>query len=124
MIMFKIGARDYSNRVIAGSYQINTEPVYKSWQDQNGIEHREPIRYRTKGSFDMYFDNIEDYEEFKNTLEAAKQLDMSYANIVVTENTSNKEKVINPFISFKLTRNRNGQWHDIYERFKVDIQER
>lgn len=41
MIMFKVGAGDYSNRVIAGSYNVNSQNVYKSWQDINGVEHRE-----------------------------------------------------------------------------------
>lgn len=124
MIVFKINTKDYSNRVIAGSYSVNSEDVFKSYQDLNGIEHHEKIRDRIKGSFDMYFETIEQYEAFNHDLEAAKLPDLSYANIAICDNKNNKVKVINAFITFQLTRNRNGQWYDMYERFKVNIQER
>lgn len=123
MIMFKIGANDYSNRVIAGSYNVNKKDVFKSWNDINGTEHRDKIRERISGSFDMYFPNIEEYDQFNAVLEEAKQSDLSY-KIAICENTSNQLVIIDAFLSFQLTRNRDGSWNDLYERFKVNIQER
>lgn len=122
MIMFKVGAGDYSNRVIAGSYNVNSQDVYKNWQDLNGIEHREKIRDKIVGSFDMYFPNIEEYDSFRAVLDSVKKEDLSYT-ITVVDNKTNTEKQIDAYLTFQLTRNRFG-WNDIYERFKLNIQER
>lgn len=123
MIVFKIGASDYSNRVVAGSYSVNSQDVYKSWEDINKIEHREKIRERITGTFDMCFLNISEYDEFNASLEAVKQPDLSY-RVVICDNKKNVVKEIDAFISFTLTRNVNGRWNPIYEKFKVNIQER
>lgn len=122
MVMFKIGAGDYSDRVIAGSYNVNSQNVYKSWQDINGIEHREKIRDKIVGSFDMYFPKIEEYDAFRAVLDSVRKEDLSYT-ITVVDNIKNEVKTIDAFITFQLTRNRLG-WNDIYERFKLNIQER
>lgn len=122
MVMFKIGADDYSDRVIAGSYNVNSQNVYKSWQDINGIEHREKIRDKIVGSFDMYFPKIEEYDAFRAVLDSVRKEDLSYT-ITVVDNIKNEVKTIDAFITFQLTRNRLG-WNDIYERFKLNIQER
>lgn len=123
MIMFKLGAHDYSDHVIAGSYQVNQQDVYKSWNDITGVEHREPIRTKLVGSFDMYFKNIEEYDEFQAVLKNAKQPDTSF-RIAICDNTSNQLKVIDAYLTFQLTRNRDGFWNDKYERFKVNVQEK
>lgn len=122
MIMFKIGAGDYSDRVIAGSYNVNSQNVYKSWQDINGVEHREKIRDKIVGSFDMYFPTIDEYDAFRAVLDSVRKEDLSYT-ITVVDNIKNEVKTIDAFITFQLTRNRLG-WNDIYERFKLNIQER
>lgn len=122
MIMFKVGAGDYSNRVIAGSYNVNSQNVYKSWQDINGVEHREKIRDKIVGSFDMYFPTIDEYDAFRAVLDSVRKDDLSYT-ITIVDNIKNEVKTIDAFITFQLTRNRLG-WNDIYERFKLNIQER
>lgn len=123
MIMFKVGIHDFSDHVIAGSYSVNSQDVYKSWTDINGEEHRDKIRDRITGSFDMYFGNIEEYEDFIGKLEAAKQSNLSY-EVALCDNRTNELKVRPVFISFQLTRNRDGSWNDLYERFKVNVQEK
>mgnify|MGYP003313057365 CR=1 FL=1 len=120
--MFKIGAGDYSNRVIAGSYNVNSQDVYKNWQDLNGIEHREKIRDKIVGSFDMYFQSIDEYDDFRAVLDSVRKDDLSYT-ITIVDNKTNTEKQIDAYLTFQLTRNRFG-WNDIYERFKLNIQER
>lgn len=122
MVMFKVGAGDYSDRVIAGSYNVNSQNVYKSWQDINGVEHREKIRDKIVGSFDMYFPTIDEYDAFRAVLDSVRKEDLSYT-ITVVDNIKNEVKIIDAFITFQLTRNRLG-WNDIYERFKLNIQER
>lgn len=122
MVMFKVGAGDYSDRVIAGSYNVNSQNVYKSWQDINGVEHREKIRDKIVGSFDMYFPTIDEYDAFRAVLDSVRKEDLSYT-ITVVDNIKNEVKTIDVFITFQLTRNRLG-WNDIYERFKLNIQER
>lgn len=123
MTVFNIGANDYSNRVIAGSYSVNSIDVYKAWLDINGIEHREKIREKIEGEFDMYFPSIIEYENFMLDLNKVKKNDLSY-RIKVCDNKKNNIKEIDAFLSFKLVRDVNGQWEPLYQRFKLTIQER
>lgn len=123
MVMFKIGANDYSNRVIAGSYKINSEDVVKIWTDIEGVEHSEPIRERVVGSFEMIFKTMEEYEEFYEVYKNARNPDTS-VRIAICDNKTNEVKIIDARLTFSLTRNRDGSWNDVYERFKMNIREK
>ena len=126
-IMFKVGtgnsAVDYSNRVIAGSYDIQTKPVYTSWVDGNGVEHRQKIRNsRTEGSFDMFFKSMTEYDSFISQVSSSTLADLRVP-CTVKSNTTNIEVTSYFFIDFSPVRNRDGAWKDYMERFTVTIKE-
>lgn len=124
-MIFMIGttaAGDYSNRVIAGSYNVQTNSVYNSWTDANGVEHRSVIRSRTSGSFDMFFKEMSEYETFVALIESTKTTGMTVLCSVLS-NTTNTMVTGDFFIEFAPVRNRKGDWSDYMERFTVTITE-
>lgn len=116
------GAGDYSNRVIAGSYNVQTKPLYTSWTDANGTEHRNVIRIVTEGSFDMYFSTLAEYNTFAALIASTKAADET-VHCSVLSNTSDTLVEGNFFIEFAPTRNRKANWEDYMERFTVTIKE-
>lgn len=126
--MFILGtgltSKDYSNHVIAGTYEVNNEPQYVSWEDAGHIEHRFKQRDRVVGSFDMFFRTVSDYATFKSDLDTNRSSSNDSVNMTVKVNNLNQDKTINAFVSFSLVRNRDGKWNDYFERFKVTIKER
>lgn len=122
--MFKVGNTDYSNHVIAGAYAVEQKDVAVSWTDANHIEHRDVVRKKIEGSFDVYFKNMAEWDAFLNVLEANKT--DGYYNITVVCNnlpSATAEKTINAFVEFAPKRNRNDFWADFMERFTISIEE-
>ena len=126
-MIFQLGSQesgDYSNRVITGSYNVNSFPVFiNTYTDANGVEHRNKIRDRVEGSFDMYFRNMTEYGTFVTLLNSLKQGDTSVACSVAVNNT-NATHTGYFFIDFTPTRNRKGDWTDYMELFTVKIKEK
>lgn len=123
MIMFKVGDTDYSNRVIANKYNINTDKEFEAWTDASGIEHHSLVRERTKGSFEMFFKTVDEIVAFGQKLANSSLDDMSVA-IVVCDNKTNTEKSINAYVDYTPTRRKNGLNDDIMDIVKVSITER
>lgn len=124
MIMFRVGDTDFSNRVIAGSYNVISEDVGNTWTDANYVEHIDVVRTRVQGSFDMYFKNMTEYDTFLETLKANKE--SGHYRITVSCNnlpTNESQKSIAATINFAPSRNRNDFWEDYMERFTVTIGE-
>ena len=48
-----IGTTDISNLIVDGSYKMDNEIQYESWQDGNFVEHRSGRHKKLKGTFDV-----------------------------------------------------------------------
>lgn len=123
MIMFKIGETDYSNRVIASNYNINSTEVYTTWTDASKTEHRSLERKRVVGSFDVYFKTIEEYEAFTEQVAAVKDDNLA-VDITVCDNKTNTEMEINAFIDYTPIRSKDGLNNDTMGTINITIQER
>ena len=44
---------DITNYIIKDTYEMNSEPVYTSWEDANYVEHRVYVRNKVRGSFEV-----------------------------------------------------------------------
>lgn len=123
-MVFSIGQNDYSNKVIAGSYDVQQKKVFSEWVDADGITHRQLTRStpRTEGSFDMFFKDIDEYDAFIEDL-----MDNTLANLTIlaTVATNNPNTTVTSyfFIDLAPVRNRKANWDDFMERFKVSIKE-
>lgn len=72
-ILASIAGTDITKYIIKDTYDVNTEPVYESWEDGNFHEHRIYIRDRLTGSFDVIFfdDDNGAYQNFLTLLASA-----------------------------------------------------
>lgn len=121
--MFKVGNTDYSNRVLSGTYAVQNMELYVSWTDGNYTERRHKTREQMQGTFDMFFETIEEYKAFCNTIRDNKAGDMS-VKCVLFDNMSDTEKLCDCFIDFAPTRRRNDMWQDEMEVFEVKVKEK
>lgn len=48
-----IGSTDISNLIVDGTYKMDLEPSYQSWEDGNYVEHRIYARQKIRGEFDV-----------------------------------------------------------------------
>lgn len=121
-IMFQVGIHDYSHRVCAENYNIGSYPEYELWTDANGKEHRSKYRTRIKGTLDMRFLTINEYQDFVTILENAVQSDLTYS-ITVYDNITEQEQEITAFIDYEPIRYRGADWGDMIERLTLNIRE-
>lgn len=119
-----IGNVDYSNHVIAGSYNINQKIQSSKWDDANYRTHKFKQRDKIVGSFDMFFRTVADYESFKTDLDDAQAPDDDSYSISLTINNISEQRRINAFIDYELVRDIDGKWQDYFGRFTVNIEER
>lgn len=125
MAMFIIGANDYSNRVIAGAYSVYSEDIYKEWVDGNHKTHRNIVASKLRGSFDVMFKSIEEYNSFLSVVNSNKTDSGAVAVSLKANNKVEGSDLVtsNCFLSFQPTRNRNGFWKDYMERFTIEVEE-
>ena len=48
-----VNSTDITNYIIKDTYEVNSEPVYTSWEDANYVEHRVYVRDKVRGSFEV-----------------------------------------------------------------------
>lgn len=48
-----VNSTDITNYIIKDTYEMNSEPVYTSWEDANYVEHRVYVRDKVRGSFEV-----------------------------------------------------------------------
>lgn len=121
--MFKLGAKDYSNRVLAGAYAVQSKDVYNTWTDCNYVEHRDKVRERIEGSFDVLFLTIEEYTAFMADLLLVKQSDTSYL-VNIMDNAKNIERNAYVFLDMTPVRDRKPDWSDVMQAFTISVKER
>lgn len=121
---FTVGQVDYSDHVIAGTYDINNKPQYRTWEDGNCKTRRTKLRDQIVGSFNMFFRTESDYEDFLDDIEAAKDVTKDGAvSISITVNNTLEQADTYAYIDYNLVRNIDGAWQDYFEIFTVNIEE-
>lgn len=48
-----VNSTDITDYIIKDTYEVNSEPVYTSWEDANFVEHRVYVRDKVRGSFEV-----------------------------------------------------------------------
>ena len=48
-----VDSTDITDYIIKDTYEVNSEPVYTSWEDANYVEHRVYVRDKVRGSFEV-----------------------------------------------------------------------
>lgn len=124
MIMFKVNNIDFSNHVIAGTYAVNTTEKYNTWTDANYHTHKQVLRTITKGSFDVYFKTMEEYNAFSSAIRASKTANGdSCISATVVDNISNQEVTGRFYVEYTPIRDRDSKWRDYYKQFTIKLEE-
>ncbi|MBQ5473201.1 MAG: hypothetical protein IIT65_00540 [Lachnospiraceae bacterium] len=100
--LFTFNGIDYSDKILMPSYKINSQPLYEEWQDANGITHRDYVRNRVSGTFDIYFTDVNDFYTFVNSLKNTRRLDLTY-EITLYINNELTARTIYAYISYEFS---------------------
>jgi len=89
-ILATIGETDITKYIIKDSYDINSEPVYQSWQDGNFREHRIYTRDRIEGDFEVIFFDEDNgaYEDFLELLAGSTSNHLTTMGLFVLNDSS------------------------------------
>ena len=58
------GVMDLTNYIVVPSYQVNLQDVYDEWDDNNKVHHRDLTALKIKGSFQVKFETLEEFQTF------------------------------------------------------------
>ena len=70
-VFFAIASQDLTDAVDIQNFDVNEEPVYTSWTDINGTEHRDYIRTRIEGRFTLGFSDATAFASAVSTIQTA-----------------------------------------------------
>lgn len=123
-MVFKIGDKDYSDKVLMDTYDMNQIDIFTSWEDANGITHRDVYRKKIKGQFDMKISKLSEYQEFLNDVQNCRNVD-NYVSCVLAVNNLDAENIqAECFIEYTPIRTRNNNYTKGYLSFTVKLEER
>lgn len=91
MELFMLNDKDYTQHIVVPSYKVQREEVVKTWEDALYETHMNLLRFKIKGNFTMYFDDIDEYTEFLDTLENLRGTD-NYIIAKVYDNKTHSQK--------------------------------
>ena len=102
-VLLKIGSTDVTANILIDSYAVYNQPVYKNYEDANGITHKRYIRNKIKGTFEMFFKTLSEYSDFV-TLITSNTDNTNYSVACTVFDTFRMDLyTINAFIEFKPT---------------------
>ena len=112
MTFFQIGSTDLSAFADIQNFNINQDDVFQDWTDGNWIDHRDVVRQRITGSFQLGFKRSADWTAFL-ALIAAEKLTAGYFPVTVYVNNLGAPRTINAFLDLKAA----AKWDLLNERF-------
>ena len=123
-MVFKIGANDYSEKVILDTYQVNQTDIFTEWQDANGLYHHDVYRKRIMGQFEMQISKLTEYQDFIDDVRANMQ-NGGFVPCKIAVNNLNQENIdADLFISYTPIASRNNNYTKAYSSFTVTVEER
>lgn len=118
---FTVYQTDCSANVIAGTYKVNNEPVYKEWEDADHITHKKKLRDKVVGTLDMFFRTAEEYSSFLTTLASATANEQTTLTVSVVNTQSEKTGYF--YVTHDALLDIDGTWTDYVEKFTLNIVE-
>lgn len=123
-VLLKIGNTDVSANIVADSYSVYNQPVYKVYEDANGVTHKRFIRNKIAGSFEMFFRSMQNYTDFMDLVDT--NTSSSNFSVLCTVYDTKRADVytINAFIELAPTIALDGTLTEYMKVLKIDIEER
>ena len=122
MGIVNINGIDYSGNVVVGTYSINSNDIYSSWTDANAIAHRQIIRKKVLGSFEMAFRNMSEYQNFVNHIETSKTAG-GWVPCYLFVNNLATDKSCKLFIKYTPLLGRQNNSRNYVPKFTVEVEE-
>ena len=72
------GVMDLTNFIVVPSYQVNMLDVYDEWDDNNKVHHRDLTAQKAKGSFQVKFETLEQFQTFMIVMKDYKKQNRAY----------------------------------------------
>lgn len=87
-------ATDISQYINYTTYKVDSEPVYNEWIDANYTTHRDEVRRRIKGSFQLAFVTDTDYNAFLTLLNNNKSGNLLRIKVYVGSDINSMQDII------------------------------
>ena len=123
-VLLKIGTTDVSANIVADSYSVYNQPVYKLYEDANGVTHKRFIRNKISGSFEMFFRTLTAYNNFVTLITNATSATNFSVSCTVYDTKRSAAYTIDAFIDFKPTIALDGTMTEYMKALSVEIEER
>ena len=123
-VLLKIGTTDVSSHIVADTYSVYNQPVYKEYEDANGVTHKRFIRDKIKGSFDMFFRTITDYTTFMTLISTNTSATNFSVGCTVYDTKRSDAYTINAFMEFNPTIALDGTLTEYMKVLNVELEER
>lgn len=118
-----INGTDISQYILSESYSINQKDEYNEWTDANRVNHRDIIRTRVSGKFELQFPvcNEQLYTDFVTLL--SDNTVSGILPITVFVNNINETKEINVFYEYLPVMVKNVRSNKYYKSFELSLEE-
>lgn len=124
MTLLIIGRKNATKHIVVGTYEVNEEDVYKDWTDGNLCKRREVVRTRVKGSFEVYFRSMDEYQQFVDAIESNRSEEGCVDCNIMANNTDRYLTNRSLYFTLKPKRSRAITGKDYFPQFEVEVEER
>ena len=100
MQLINIGGHDFTESIIVPSYVVDKKDIFITWTDGNHVERRHKTRTKVSGSFNMFFNSVEEYKTFLSCVNDNKQLGGYIPNCKVYCNNIDEVELVDLFIDY------------------------
>lgn len=121
-MLVQIGNTDISNWVQESTYIMNRADVYEEWEDANLRTHRNSIRSRVTGEFDLVFFTATDLNSFLTLLRNSSTEGCVIIKVWITNEDSFEE--LQMFYELNSVKLRSISDDYFYKRFRMTLTER
>lgn len=121
-MLAKINNTDITKWIITSTYEVNLEDVMNTWEDANKVTHRDIIRQKVKGRFDLSFANRAECEEFVKLIKDNRLPDKRLLMTLRALN-ENEERTVYVFYSLAPTLYKNRAKGKYWEIVTMEVEE-
>lgn len=123
--LFKINNTDVTGHVVQNTYKVSNLPVYKEYEDANGVTHKRYIRHRFQGTLQMVFSDVDDYLDFRSLIDENTSASNFSVPATLYDNLTGTHQTANIFIDYDPTvMQTDGGFKEYMKPLDVTIEER
>lgn len=125
MQLFVVDGKDFTNHITVPSYKVNKDDIYVEWEDAAYGKHKEVVRTKVKGNFKLLYDDIEELDDFFDTIEALKsESDDGSIEATLYLNKLHTVETVNVFIEYSPANEKPFFQKQKVSGFEVSVEER